>query len=192
VSTNRQAHPRAPVKQRDGDELLKLLALGGGLPDRLQAHAAAAWTRRLHAGYSNLEAALPELTAALYGRLLLATRLWLAETQLSIDMTMVDADNNRLLRRSRRHHSALRLAHRSLGARPHHRLRPVLPRRHHHRRSSLGPRYRRARPKRSHAAVNHHRISAARRCCFQIKARVPRVCAFVPPIARDPQPAQSW
>ncbi len=100
VAIDRHIHPRAPMKQRDGDELLELLALDGGVPGRLQAHAAAAWTHRLRTGHSTLGAAMPQLKAALYGRLLLATRLWLDEPELSIDLTMVDAGNDRVVERS--------------------------------------------------------------------------------------------
>lgn len=100
VPTDRRPHPQAPKHYGEGDALLKLLALGGGLPDRLQAHAAAAWASRLQNRHSSVEAVLPQLTAALYGRLLLATRLWLAEPQLSIDITMVHTESERLLERS--------------------------------------------------------------------------------------------
>jgi hypothetical protein len=100
VAADRQPHPRAPIKQRDGAELLKLLALDGGIPDRLQAHAAGAWTRRLHTGHPTLDSALPQLRAALYGRLLAALRVWLDEPQLSITVTMVDASSDRTVERS--------------------------------------------------------------------------------------------
>ena len=51
-------------------------------------------------GHSTLDAALPQLQAALYGRLLLAIRLWLGEPRLSIDLTMVDAGDERIVERT--------------------------------------------------------------------------------------------
>ncbi len=99
VTTERRPHPRAGTNQGADDDLRKLLALGSGLPDRLQGHVTAAWAQRLTAGHPELEAAMPQLQVALYGRLLLATRLWLAEPQLSIDVTMVDHDSDRRLQR---------------------------------------------------------------------------------------------
>lgn len=99
VATDRHTHPRAPIKQGDDAELLELLALGGGLPDRLQAHVAAAWTDRLRSGHPDLDAARPQLRAALYGRVLAALRVWLGEPQLAIELTMADPGGARLLAR---------------------------------------------------------------------------------------------
>lgn len=100
VPAARHTHPRAPIKQRDDSDLLELLALGGGLNDRLQAHAAAAWTHRIRNGHPTLDAAMPQLHAALYGRVLAGLRIWLGEPHLSIDLTMVDPDGDRHLERS--------------------------------------------------------------------------------------------
>jgi hypothetical protein len=100
VATNRHRHPHAPVPRRSETELLELLALGGDLPDRLQADAAATWTRRLRTGHAELEAARPQLQAALYGRVLMALRSWLAQPDLSIELTMVDLGEERRLDRS--------------------------------------------------------------------------------------------
>ncbi len=43
---------------------------------------------------------MPQLQAALYGRLLAVLRLWLGEPHLGIDLTMVDPDDARGLERS--------------------------------------------------------------------------------------------
>lgn len=99
VAIGRRPHPRAPIKPSDDPDLPALLALGGGLPDRLQAHAAAAWTQRLGTGHSALDAAVPQLHAALYGRLLVALRVWLGEPRLSLELTMIDADGDHRLER---------------------------------------------------------------------------------------------
>jgi hypothetical protein len=88
------AHPRA-----GREELIDLLALGGGLPDRLQAHTAATWTRRMRAGHSALPAAVPQLHAALYGRVLAALRLWLGDPGLAIELELIDPAGDRRLRR---------------------------------------------------------------------------------------------
>lgn len=97
LAATSERHQWAPTGPYDEDGLLELLTLGGGLPDRLQAHAAATWTRRLQARDAGVDAVTPQLTAALYGRLLLATRAWLAEPGLSIDLTMVDGNGERRL-----------------------------------------------------------------------------------------------
>jgi hypothetical protein len=100
VASNRHRHPRAPARRRSETELLDILALGGDLPDRLQAEVAATWTRRLRTGHAELEAARPQLQAALYGRVLIALRSWLAQPDLSIQLTMVDPSEDRRLERS--------------------------------------------------------------------------------------------
>lgn len=84
-------------RRRTETELLRLLALGGGLPDRLQANSAATWARRVHSGHANLESTLPQLHAALYGRTLTAVRTWLGEPRLAIDLTMTKPDDTRAL-----------------------------------------------------------------------------------------------
>jgi hypothetical protein len=100
ITINRHPHPRAPTPRRGETELLELLALGGGLPDRLQAHATATWTRRLQTGHATLKATLPQLHAALYGRALGALRLWLGDPNLSIDLTMIDPTSDPHLQRT--------------------------------------------------------------------------------------------
>jgi len=100
IDPDHPSHPRAPARPRSDTDLLHLLSLGGGLPDRLQAHAAAAWTRRLRTGHSTLEAARPQLHAALYGRALAALRTWLQEPGLLIELTIVDPAGERRLERA--------------------------------------------------------------------------------------------
>jgi hypothetical protein len=93
--------PRGPSRRRTETELLELLALGGGLPDRLQANTAATWTRRLHTGHATLHSTLPQLHAALYGRALTTLRTWLGEPKLAIQLTMTETINDRPLVRTR-------------------------------------------------------------------------------------------
>jgi len=93
----RRAHMPHPRREED---LVSLLALGGGLPDRLQATVAATWARRLQSGHRALEQTRPRLHAALYGRVLAALRSWLAEPQLTIELEMVEADAPRAVERS--------------------------------------------------------------------------------------------
>jgi hypothetical protein len=100
ITINRRPHPRAPAPRRGETELLELLALGGGIPDRLQAHAAATWTRRAQTGHASLHATVPQLHAALYGRVLAALRLWLDEPNLPIDLTMIDPASKPHLQRT--------------------------------------------------------------------------------------------
>lgn len=100
ITLNQRRAPHVPGPRRSEIELLELLELGGGLPDRLQAHTAAAWTRRLRTGHTGLTAALPQLHAALYGRALGALRLWLGDPNLLIDLTMIDPNTDPHLERT--------------------------------------------------------------------------------------------
>ena len=88
-----QHHPRAEP------DLLTLLALGGGIPERLQATVAAVWERRLRSGHRALDQTRPRLQAALYGRVLSAVRTWLDSPRLEIELDMVDRAAPRALRR---------------------------------------------------------------------------------------------
>jgi hypothetical protein len=90
-----------PSRRRTEDELVRLLALGGGLPDRLQANTAAVWTRRLSTGHAMLEATRPQLHAALYGRVLTTLRTWLGEPELAIKLAMTEPDSERPLVRTK-------------------------------------------------------------------------------------------
>jgi hypothetical protein len=81
------------------EDLLGLLGLGGGLPDRLQATVIAAWTERIAArrttaapdADAELAAATPRLSAALHGRLAGALRSWLGRAELELDLEMIAA-----------------------------------------------------------------------------------------------------
>jgi hypothetical protein len=88
-------------RRRTEDELLRLLALGGGLPGRLQANAAATWARRLNTGHATLDATRPQLHAALYGRALTTLRIWLGEPSLTIELAMIEAHGERRLIRTK-------------------------------------------------------------------------------------------
>lgn len=100
VSPDPPGYPGGRARHRTEAELLRLLALGGGLPDRLQANAAAAWARRLQTGHAALNATLPQLHAALYGRALATVRGWLGEPDLTIELTFIAPDGERRLIRT--------------------------------------------------------------------------------------------
>jgi hypothetical protein len=86
-------------RRRTEEQTLRLLAAGGQLPDRLQATTAAIWDRRLRTGHAALETALPQLVAALYGRVLRTLRAWLGEPRLAIELTMIGpAEQRRIVR----------------------------------------------------------------------------------------------
>jgi hypothetical protein len=92
-------HYRGPRRQTEL-QTLRLLAAGGGLPDRLQATTTAIWTRRLRTGHAALETARPQLEAALYGRALRTLRAWLGEPQLTIEVTMIGPGEERRIVRT--------------------------------------------------------------------------------------------
>jgi hypothetical protein len=100
VNVDLLRHPRGVSRRQTEADLLRLLALGGGLPDRLQANTAATWARRLRTGHTALDAALPQLQAALYGRVLAALRGWLGEPGLTIELTMTETGGERRLLRA--------------------------------------------------------------------------------------------
>jgi len=80
------------------EDLLSLLELGGGLPERLVATVAETWRRRLELPDPEVAAALAQLQAALYGRALAALRNWLGEGQPALEVAMIDpGDHRRLL-----------------------------------------------------------------------------------------------
>ena len=83
-----------PRRQTE-EQTLRLLATGGRLPDRLQATTAAIWARRLRTGHAALQAARPQLEAALYGRVLRTLRQWLGNPQLAIELTMIEPTEER-------------------------------------------------------------------------------------------------
>jgi hypothetical protein len=82
------------------EQTLRLLALGGRLPDRLQATTAAIWTRRLRSGHADLHRALPTLEAALYGRARQTLRGWLGGSRLQIELTMIEPAQTRSIVRT--------------------------------------------------------------------------------------------
>ncbi len=82
------------------EQTLRLLAAGGPLPDRLQATTAAIWARRLRTGHAALEAARPQLEAALYGRALRTLRAWLGEPRLAIELSMIGPGQERRIVRT--------------------------------------------------------------------------------------------
>ena len=100
VNLDHRGHRGGGSHRRTETELLRLLALGGGLPDRLQANAAATWTRRLHTGHAALHDTRPQLNAALYGRVLTTLRGWLGEPALTIELTMAEPHGERRLLRT--------------------------------------------------------------------------------------------
>jgi hypothetical protein len=86
----RSRHARGSSGRRAESELEELLRLEGGLPDRLQAHVAATWERRLRTGHAMLQQTRPQLQAALHGRLLVTLRTWLGDPDLAIELTMIE------------------------------------------------------------------------------------------------------
>jgi hypothetical protein len=74
-----QAMHRMHVDPQPDDDLIALLGLGGGLPDRLAATVAAAWAQRLEQNDEAVAGAFPQLHAALYGRATAALQTWLRE-----------------------------------------------------------------------------------------------------------------
>jgi hypothetical protein len=71
------------------DDLVPLLALGGGLADRLVASVAAAWARTRESN-GDVAASRASLTAALYGRVATVLRGWLGEPNLDVELEMSD------------------------------------------------------------------------------------------------------
>jgi hypothetical protein len=71
-------------------ELIRLLALGGGIPDRLLATVAATWSRRSASSRTAAtRKAAQELHAALHGRAFAALRSWLNEPKLAAGLTII-------------------------------------------------------------------------------------------------------
>ena len=80
-------------------ELITLVALGGGLGERLVATVAAEWAARLRGGHPGLDGATTRLRAALYGRLCVALRGWFGDPELSLELEMTAAEHPRSLSR---------------------------------------------------------------------------------------------
>lgn len=84
----RRPSGRAPLRPRlavgrgteeDAAPLVTLAALAGPLFDRLASGVAAVWADRIEAGDERVAPVRPALDAALYGRVVLAARRWLAD-----------------------------------------------------------------------------------------------------------------
>jgi hypothetical protein len=90
------AVPR-PGRADPDEDLLSLLDLGGGLPERLVATVAETWRTRLEQPGPEAGSGLPQLQAALYGRTTAALRSWLGEGELAVEVTMIDAGEPRRL-----------------------------------------------------------------------------------------------
>jgi hypothetical protein len=90
------------AERADLTDLIALVGLGGGFGERLVATVAAEWTVRLREGRPEVAEALPRLHAALYGRVFAASRSWLGEPQLSLELEMTDDHRRRSLTRVER------------------------------------------------------------------------------------------
>jgi hypothetical protein len=80
---------RASRAAQAQNELVSLLGLGGGLPERLVASVMAAWRERLAHRQRSVAGVRPQLQAALYGRALAAAAAWLGAARLEMDVEMV-------------------------------------------------------------------------------------------------------
>lgn len=90
---------RSSAAARTEAELQALLGLGGGLADRLSATVAAAWRERLEQRRRPVAGVRRQLHAALYGRVLAATRTWLGDLGApALELTMVAERGRRSLR----------------------------------------------------------------------------------------------
>lgn len=67
-----------------------LLQLDQGLAHRLVATVVATWAQRVDERDERVDAALPALQAALYGRALPAVRTWLADPHRPVELTMLE------------------------------------------------------------------------------------------------------
>lgn len=82
------------------DPVARLLRLGGGLPARLVATAAASWAERLANGPPPSPAEHAALHAALYGQLTCCAREWLSDPEVSVALTMIGPDEPRRVERA--------------------------------------------------------------------------------------------
>ncbi|MHB1875584.1 MAG: hypothetical protein ACYCPF_12090, partial [Streptosporangiaceae bacterium] len=78
-------------------ERADLLGRRGGLPARLAATVAAAWTARLERPDATAGPATARLDAALAGRVTAALRTWLGAPALPVDVRMIDGSAEPLL-----------------------------------------------------------------------------------------------
>jgi hypothetical protein len=91
----RPSSPRPPRWRTDPeiDSLDTLAALAGPLLDRLAGSVAAVWAERIGAGDERVGACRPSLDAALYGRAVLAARLWTADPAAQVTVRVLDPDD---------------------------------------------------------------------------------------------------
>jgi hypothetical protein len=80
-----------PARGQSENELVSLLGLGGGLPDRLVASVAAAWSERLAGSDGAVNGAVATLHASMHGRLSAAVRDWLGHSDLEVTLELIDA-----------------------------------------------------------------------------------------------------
>jgi hypothetical protein len=80
---------RMSHKARAENELLALLGMGGGLPERLVATVAAEWTKRLREGARMPARSRAQLQAALHGRVFAVMRGWLGPTGTVSELKMI-------------------------------------------------------------------------------------------------------
>ncbi len=105
-STHRPGQPRWQMGgpndgEPDADQLLAgLLALGGGLPERLVATVVGSWTDRLAAGTAPT-AAVPALTAALSARAGAAVRAWRHDPRAEVTVALLAPGSPPTLRTDR-------------------------------------------------------------------------------------------
>ena len=71
------------------DEITNLLALGGALSQRLVATVISVWSERIATSTQTVEGHMPELTAALYGRVASSVRSWLSDSSLELELEMI-------------------------------------------------------------------------------------------------------
>jgi hypothetical protein len=96
ISGSPGAGQRAP--EEGPLDLTDVLALAGGLPERLAAGVLAHWTDRVAEG--DAAGHRPALQAALYGRAALAVRAWLGG-QIEVEVSMTEPDEPLVLHRGR-------------------------------------------------------------------------------------------
>jgi len=80
---------RTSAKAQAQSELVALLGLGGGLPDRLMAAVAAAWKNRLAQTDRPPARSRAQLQAALHGRVLSVMRSWLGASGSEFRLRMI-------------------------------------------------------------------------------------------------------
>lgn len=80
---------RASKQAEAENELFALLGLGGGVPERLVATVAAAWSERLGRPDRTIDRARPQLRAALHGRVFAAMRTWLGGSGVESELKMI-------------------------------------------------------------------------------------------------------